>query len=78
MFTSPGGGTPKMSNELEVRLPLGVQYIQLPPRDARVENEDLYREYLEVRPGEANIGRHSNRVHSNMYRAVGCSLQCAG
>ena len=57
MFVSPAGANHKMSNEIEVRLPLNTDNICLPPTDARMDNEDLYREYLEVRPGQANIGR---------------------
>ena len=38
-----------MSNELEVTLPLDVEHITLPPPETRMEDEDLYKEYIEVR-----------------------------
>ena len=37
-----------MSNEMEVTLPLDTQYIRLPPKEVRTEDEDLYLEYIEV------------------------------
>ena len=45
------GTTPKMSNELEVTLPLATNHIRLPPMDVRTDDEDLYKEYIEVREG---------------------------
>ena len=45
-----------MSNELEVTLPLDVSNIVLPPTELRVDNEDMYREYLEVREGSGQQG----------------------
>ncbi|ELT90741.1 hypothetical protein CAPTEDRAFT_219540 [Capitella teleta] len=43
------GSSHKMSNELEVTLPLDVEHITLPPAETRLEDEDLYKEYIEVR-----------------------------
>ncbi len=40
-----------MSNELEVMLPLDTSHIRLPPLEGRVDDEDLYLEYIEVREG---------------------------
>lgn len=48
-------GQPRMSNELQVTLPLEVRDIVLPPADRRVANTDLYKEYLEVNDGETDI-----------------------
>ena len=39
----------KVSNELEIVLPLETEHIRLPPRDARMDDDDLYKEYVEVR-----------------------------
>ena len=38
-----------MSNELEVTLPLDTEHITLPPYETRLDDEDLYKEYVEVR-----------------------------
>ena len=46
-----GNSTPKMSNELEVSLPLESDHINLPPKEIRINDVDLYKEYLEVREG---------------------------
>ncbi len=40
-----------MSNELEVALPLDTALIRLPPPEVRVDDDDLYREYVEIREG---------------------------
>ncbi len=44
-----------MSNELEITLPLDVAYIILPPNDVRLDDEDLYKEYVEVRDGSGYV-----------------------
>ena len=46
-----GSSPPKMSNELEVSLPLENDFIKLPPQEIRINDNDLYKEYLEVREG---------------------------
>ena len=40
-----------MSNELDVTLPLEISFITLPPSELRTDDEDLYKEYIEVREG---------------------------
>ena len=41
-----------MSNELDITLPLDTRFIALPPNELRTDDEDMYREYLEVREAE--------------------------
>ena len=43
-----------MSNELEVQLPLEVNNITLPIPEARLNDEDMYKEYIEVRENTAD------------------------
>ena len=40
-----------MSNELEITLPLDINSFVLPPTEIRLDNPDLYTEYVEVREG---------------------------
>ncbi len=44
-----------MSNELEVTLPLDVGSIRLPPVDLRIDDDDLYKEYIEIREGSGFV-----------------------
>lgn len=50
------GGSPKQSNEVEVTLPLDKTQIALPPVDSRLDDDDLYREYVEIREGTGDPG----------------------
>ena len=54
MFTTDGR-SPKLSNELEVSLPFETAYIKLPPSELRLNDGDLYREYMEVREGSGYV-----------------------
>lgn len=44
-----------MSNVLEVSLPLDVTEIRLPVREARLDEEELYLEYLEISQGSGYL-----------------------
>ena len=44
-----------MSNELEVTLPLDTAGIHLPPREVRIDDDDLYKEYVEIREGSGIV-----------------------
>ena len=44
-----------MSNVLEVILPLDVSDIKLPPPSQRLEEEELYMEYLEIHEGSGYL-----------------------
>ena len=44
-----------MSNELEVSLPLNTEHIVLPPTELRLNDDDLYTEYIEVRDGSGYV-----------------------
>ena len=44
-----------MSNVLEVRLPLDVSRYRYPPVKERVDEEDLYQEYIEIAEGSGYI-----------------------
>jgi hypothetical protein len=44
-----------MSNVLEVSLPLDTSEIRLPVREARLDEEELYLEYLEVSEGSGYL-----------------------
>ena len=44
-----------MSNELEVTLPLDISSIRLPSQEVRLDDEDLYKEYIEVREGSGYV-----------------------
>jgi len=44
-----GGGSPRVSNELEVRLPLDVNDIRRPPKEARKGDEALYSEFIQIK-----------------------------
>jgi len=44
-----------MSNVLEVSLPLDTSEIRLPVREARLEEEELYTEYLEISQGSGYL-----------------------
>ena len=41
--------TSKLSNELEVMLPLNTESIRLPVPAARADDEELYKEFIEIR-----------------------------
>ena len=41
-----------MSNELDISLPLDTRFITLPPIELRSEDDDLYKEYIEVREAD--------------------------
>ena len=45
----------KMSNEMSTSLPLDTEEIVLPPPEMRRANADIYKEYLEVRDGSAEL-----------------------
>ena len=60
LILTAGNARPKMSNELEVLLPLEIDSIQLPPPELRQEDEDLYREYIEVREGAGYLPQQDN------------------
>ncbi|CAH1782616.1 unnamed protein product [Owenia fusiformis] len=51
MALPEGGSKPKMSNELEVSLPLDTSQIVLPPAELRGDDEDIYKDYIEVSEG---------------------------
>ena len=59
---SPDGSSPKMSNEMEVTLPLDTQYIRLPPKEVRTEDDDLYQEYIEVHEAGGKSSSSTNLV----------------
>ena len=44
-----------MSNELEVTLPLDTAGIRLPRMEVRIDDDDLYKEYIEVREGSGIV-----------------------
>lgn len=44
-----------MSNVLEVSLPLDISEIRLPVREARLDEEELYTEYLEISQGSGYL-----------------------
>ena len=44
-----------MSNELEVTLPLDTASIRLPPQEVRIDDDDLYKEYIEIREGSGIV-----------------------
>ena len=44
-----------MSNVLEVSLPLDTSEIRLPVREARLDEEELYLEYLEISEGSGYL-----------------------
>ncbi|XP_064633270.1 uncharacterized protein LOC135491376 [Lineus longissimus] len=46
---------PRLSNQLELSLPLETQNIILPPVDLREDDPDMYREYIEVREGSGYL-----------------------
>ena len=52
-----------MSNELEVTLPLETSSIVLPPNDVRLDDEDLYKEYVEVRDGSGYVPGSGEYLH---------------
>lgn len=52
---------PRMSNELQVTLPLDVKDIVLPPAERRVANPDLYKEYLEVNDGDTDVSSSAGK-----------------
>ena len=54
-MTVSDGRSPKLSNELEVSLPFETAYIKLPPVEMRMNDGDLYREYMEVREGSGYV-----------------------
>ena len=43
------GGSPRLSNELIVKLPLDTDDIKLPVPDARPLDDERYMEYIEIR-----------------------------
>lgn len=49
------GSAAKMSNELQVTLPLSTRYIRLPPEDVRLDDDDMYKEYVEVQQGSGFV-----------------------
>ena len=53
-----------MSNEIEVVLPLESDHIRLPPAELRVDDEDLYREYLEVTEGSGSVDTGRWNIHT--------------
>lgn len=57
------------SNELDVTLPLVVDHITLPPRDARNYDDDLYKEYVEVQEGQATIAKREIPLTSGKLKA---------
>lgn len=44
-----------MSNILQVKLPLDTSQICLPPPDQRLEDDELYQEYLEIHEGSGYL-----------------------
>ena len=52
-----------MSNELEIKLPLDIAHIRLPPVDLRVPDDDLYREYIEVSEGAGYVEEQGKIFH---------------
>ena len=55
IFPISDGTSPKMSNELEVTLPLDTAGIHLPPQEVRIDDDDLYKEYVEIREGSGIV-----------------------
>ena len=42
---------PRLSNQLELSLPLETDAIMLPPAESRQLDPDMYKEYIEIREG---------------------------
>ena len=57
-----GDGKPKMSNELEVSLPLETEYIRLPPQESRQDDPDMYKEYIEIREGSGYMPEMDGKI----------------
>ena len=49
------GSNLKSSNELQITLPLDTQQIRLPPAEVRQNDEDMYKEYVEIRDGSGYV-----------------------
>ncbi|KAL5013162.1 hypothetical protein ScPMuIL_007432 [Solemya velum] len=54
----------KISNVLEVILPLETSMIKLPPKNERVEEEELYTEYVEIHEGSGYLPTMDAEVRS--------------
>ena len=46
-----------MSNEVVVTLPLDSDQITLPPLESRLDDDDLYKEHIEIREGTGDPGK---------------------
>ena len=64
------GHSPKMSNELEITLPLDISSFVLPPVEIRLDNNDLYTEYVEVREGSGYSAGMAQGKIGNVERNV--------
>lgn len=63
------GGVQKMSNELNINLPLDTRGISLPPNELRSDDDDLYKEYIEVQEGSDDHGKYDPCDWSKQYVA---------
>lgn len=52
----------KVSNLLEVTLPLYVSEIVLPPEGKRLEEEELYLEYIEIHEGSGYLQAMDGKI----------------